>query len=444
MGAHGPDRVLVVGGGAGGVIATAHLLERVASSADAEPVAVTIIERSPVVGPGLAYTTTHPQHLLNNYAGRMSALDHDPRHFVRWCGQAGLDVTGDTFVSRETYGRYLAGLLDAHPVPPGSRVSRLRDEVVEVRDTGRAYVARTARGASLAADVVVLALGNPPPRRPRGLVVDEERFVENPWDAGLLDRVPDRGSVLLVGTGLTTVDVAAQVAGARPEIRLTAASRHGLLPLRHLEEAPGPVAGLDADSRRLAGVLGEARRHLAGGEDFRCVVESVKAVGNDIWAGLSPRDRERFVNHVARYWEVARHRIAPPMARVVDDLTASGRLTVTTSRDVDPAAYDLVVNCTGPAPVSSTGWNPLVDQLAVTGMLWPGPFGLGVDVDTTGALVDEHGVAARGLYAVGAARRGVEWEVAAVPDIRRQARRLAEVLRPSYAAVPDPLGRLVG
>jgi uncharacterized NAD(P)/FAD-binding protein YdhS len=33
------------------------------------------------------------------------------------------------------------------------------------------------------------------------------------------------------------------------------------------------------------------------------------------------------------------------------------------------------------------------------------------------------------LYAVGAARRGTEWEVAAVPDLRQQAARLATHLR---------------
>jgi uncharacterized NAD(P)/FAD-binding protein YdhS len=97
------------------------------------------------------------------------------------------------------------------------------------------------------------------------------------------------------------------------------------------------------------------------------------------------------------------------------------------------------VNCTGPAPVPTPGWNPLVDDLAVKGMLWPGPFGLGLDVDADGALVDADGVAARGLYAVGAARRGVEWEVGAVPDIRRQAQRLARHLDASSPMTPVSL-----
>ena len=40
------------------------------------------------------------------------------------------------------------------------------------------------------------------------------------------------------------------------------------------------------------------------------------------------------------YWEVARHRMAPPMALIVDDLLATGRLVVAASHDVDPASYD--------------------------------------------------------------------------------------------------------
>lgn len=439
-----PKRVLVVGGGAAGVVTTAALL-REAATASGQPVDVTVVERSAVLGPGLAYGTRERQHLLNNYAGRMSALEHDPLHLVRWCVAEGMAVTDRTFVSRETYGRYLAGLLDSVPVPPGSRVTRLRDEVVDLTDAGSAYLASTASGALLTADVAVLALGNPPPRRTRGLDVDDARFAPDPWEPSLLDRVGDDDRVLLVGTGLTTVDVCAQIAAARPRVRMTAVSRHGLLPLRHVEQAPGPATSFDREVRTLGAVLAEVRRCVAAGEDWRCVVEALKTIANDVWGSLSLDDKEQFTRHVSRYWEIARHRMAPAMAEIVDDLLATGRLRLASSRDVDPAAYDLVVNCTGPAPVSTPGWNPLVDNLAVKGMLWPGPFGLGIDVDADGALIDADGVGARGMYAVGAARRGAEWEVAAVPDIRRQAVRLARHLdgsAPPPVAVPP--AELVG
>jgi uncharacterized NAD(P)/FAD-binding protein YdhS len=434
-----PRRVLVVGGGAAGVVTTAALLRQ--AHLDAADVDVTVVERSAVIGPGLAYGTTEPHHLLNNYAARMSALEDDPEHFVRWCRSRGMAVAAETFVSRESYGLYLAGLLDELVVPLGSRLTRLHDEVLDVTDAGTDYLVTTGSGAVLTADVVVLAVGNPPPRRPRGLQVDDDRFAPDPWDPALLDRIGRDDRVLLVGTGLTTVDVCAQIASGRPRVRMTATSRHGLLPRRHLPDAPGPDRSFDHDVRSLTSVLAEVRRRLAAGSDWRSLVESVKAIGNDVWGSLSLEDKEQFTRHVSRYWEITRHRMAPAMAEIVDDLLATGRLRVVPTDEVDPATYDLVVNCTGPAPVSSIGWNPVVDSLAVKGMLWPGPFGLGVDVDADGALVDADGLCAHGMYAVGAARRGVEWEVAAVPDIRRQAVHLAQHL--GLTARPRPT-ELVG
>ena len=428
-----PHQVLVVGGGAAGVITAAALLRGTAG------VGVTLVERAEVAGPGLAYATTDPHHLLNNYAARMSAVEEDPAHLVAWCRSQGIAATGSTFLSRATYGRYLAELLAATPVPAGSSLTRVQDEAVDVTDAGSDYLVTLASGAVLTADAVVLALGNPPPRRPAGLDVDAGRFVVDPWAPGLADRVGERDRVLLVGTGLTTVDVAVQLSSLRPGVRLTATSRHGLLPLRHLPEPPSPAPGFGCDGVTLRAALMEVRRRLADDpDDWRCLVESVKADANRLWASLTLAERERFVRHLGRRWEIARHRMAPAMAEVVDDLLASGRLTIRTG--VDPASYDLEVNCTGPAPVSTPGWNPLVDRLAVAGMLRPGPLGLGVDLDPTGALVDAHGMAARGVHAVGAARRGVEWEVAAVPDLRRQADTLVRHL----AADRVPAAEMVG
>jgi uncharacterized NAD(P)/FAD-binding protein YdhS len=434
----GPDHVLVVGGGAAGTI-TAVTLLREAAAHPQRPLQVMVVERARVAGPGLAYGTQEPHHLLNNYASRMSAFEDDPEHLVRWCLSRGMRITPHTFLSRRTYGRYLTSLLDEEPVGIGAGLTRVQGEVVDVVDTGTSYRATTADGAVLSADAVVLALGNPPPTMPRTVRVDDARLAPDPWSPDLLDRIGERDRVLLVGTGLTAVDVAVQVSCARPSARLTAVSRHGLLPLRHLPEPPLPTPFFDARVRSLRELLAEVRRCLDAGADWRSLVESLKPVANDVWSALPSEERDRFTRHLHRYWEVARHRMAPVMADAVADLLATGRLTLSSPRDVEPAAYDVVVNCTGPAPVCTPGWNPLVDRLAVEGLLWPGPFGLGIDVDADGALVSADGVAARGLYAVGAARRGVEWEVGAVPDIRRQARRLARHLEATFERRPVSL-----
>lgn len=343
-------RVLIVGGGAAGVVTAATLLRE----ADGNALDIEIVERRDTLGRGLAYGTRERVHLLNNYAGRMSAFEDDPGHLVRWCLARGRAVRPETFLSRQTYGEYLSSLLAG--VPGGSRV-------------------------------------------------------------------------LLVGTGLTTVDVAAQITDTEPDVEIVAISRHGLLPLRHRSRPPVACGRPVPAERTLAAALRAVRAAGAGDPDhWRELVETVKAGFNERWQALPYAEQQSFVRHVARYWEVARHRMAPDMADLVEGLLLDGRLRVTTPTDVSVEDFDLVVNCTGPAPAATPGWNPLVDGMATRGMLRPGPHGLGLDIDRDGRLLDEAGVPARAIHVIGAARRGVEWEVAAIPDIRRQAKSVAGAL----------------
>ncbi len=80
----------------------------------------------------------------------------------------------------------------------------------------------------IATRAVVLATGARPSAdwAPAGLV-DSDRFVDDPWTGELPD-----GDLLLVGTGLTMVDVA--IAADRPGRTLHTVSRHDLVPEVHL------------------------------------------------------------------------------------------------------------------------------------------------------------------------------------------------------------------
>jgi uncharacterized NAD(P)/FAD-binding protein YdhS len=58
----------------------------------------------------------------------------------------------------------------------------------------------------------------------------------------------------------------------------------------------------------------------------------------------------------------------------------------------------------------------------------PHRLGLGVDLDEHGRLVDHDGRVDPDVFVVGAARKGIEWEVIAIPDLRGQAVRISDLL----------------
>ena len=90
--------VLVVGGGASGVLMAAHLLRDPQGQAQ-----VTILEGRHMLGCGIAYSTDDPDHLLNTRAISMSAFPDQPGHFCDWLAEQGIPAgqqPSDSFVSR--------------------------------------------------------------------------------------------------------------------------------------------------------------------------------------------------------------------------------------------------------------------------------------------------------------------------------------------------------
>ncbi len=422
-----PTRVVVVGGGASGVLVAAHLLRRATPE---HPVEVRVIERADVVGPGLAYGAADPHHLMNNTATRLSAFPDDPDHLLRWCADHGIQPDRGTFLPRRTYGRYLGGLLSEPPETPWRRVIRVRGEAVRVDadEPGRAEVALSC-GWTQHADGVVLAVGNPPPSPDASARFAGQRYVADPWVPGALDGVGGGDRVLLIGTGLTMVDVAISLARRHPRVRLVATSRHGLLPRVHAEQ-PAPVgAGLAAAPRTLRGLIsafrGQLTRAEAAGHDWQGLVDGIREQVADLWQALSVEDRDRFVRHVSRRWEVHRHRMAPSVRDELDGLLSSGVLTVHPGGVPDPSSFTRVVNCSGSQPLCAPGWSALVDGLLADGLARPDALGLGLDVDTHGRLLRGDGSPTPWMYAVGLARRGTLYETTAIPELREQARDVA-------------------
>ena len=451
-------RVAIVGSGFTGTMVAAHLLRQTRAK-----VTVTVFERTGRFGPGVAYSTPFAAHLLNVQASRMSAFPADPAHFFEWAGRQHPGVRPDSFVPRQWYAADLSDVLDDAKDAGASgdrRLSRLDAEVVAIhrRDPGH-WQLTCSDGQHVAADIVVLAIGNYPPANPPAHGAEfytTDLYRQDPWapDALTVDAQDD---VLVLGTGLTMLDVVIALDEQGHRGRLTSVSRRGLLPQRLREggmsiDVP-PPSTLAAWPRTMRGLVREFRREVESrtrqGEDWRDAVASLRRSTPSLWLALSAVERRRFLRHVRPYWDTHRHGVAPAIARRIDDMQRSGRLRVMAGRvlryatvaqavdvDVQPRGgrtierlrVQRVINCTGPDANIARVSSPLVKDLFTRGTITPDPLGIGIVADSAGRIVDARGVAQAGLYLAGPLRRGQTWENFAVPELRGGAAELAEHL----------------
>ena len=443
----GPVRIAIIGGGASGVLAAANLAR--ASGGEAE---IVLIERGGDIGRGLAYSTREPDHLLNVRASNMSAFADDPDHFFRWLlvrgSEFGLEgVTPACFAPRMVYGEYLRDFLNEHPA---RGVRRVTDECVGVEDNGRGVRVRLRAQGSLEVDTAILATGHDVRATPVGDIQALDA-----WDQdGLASIEPDE-AVLIVGTGLTMVDAVLSLHRRGHRGAITAVSRRGLAPTTHGPCAPRAISRASVPlgapmSQLMLWLRREARFAQAEGGDWRGAVDALRPHTRALWQAMTTSQRRRFLRHARPWWDVHRHRMAPPVSQVVDSLRSDGRLRILAGRiesatgcdgaiqvtvrrrgaaGAETLAVGHIIGATGSPDGPQRSRDPLILDLLQTGAARPDPLGISLDVTDAGALIDAAGRASERIFAIGPPSRAAFWEMIAIPDIRDQcaglARRLA-------------------
>lgn len=277
----------MVGAGFSGTMTALHLLPRLGSRA------ILLCERGERFARGVAYGTGNPGHLLNVRAANMSAYPDRPDHFLAWLGRtapaAGTDevrvTAAGTFVSRRLYGRYLTALLsDAVAGHDGaSRLILVPDEVVDLVPAEVGYRLVLAGGVEHGVAGAVLAAGTLLPTRN-----DPGPYVANPWLGSFTENLRPREPVVVVGSGLTMVDVTLQLLHAGFEGPIVAISRRGLRPHVHAAATSWPTPALTARERGSpAQLLRRLRREVAaataGGASWHGVVDSLRSLTSGLW-----------------------------------------------------------------------------------------------------------------------------------------------------------------
>lgn len=451
--------VVIIGGGLSGTLLAVQLLRQPGRRR------IVIIEPRSELGRGEAYSATELGHTLNGNAARMSVDPDNTDDLTQWLtgfideggwpesAEQALPVA-ELFPPRGIFGLYAQQRLAearAAGARYGSTAEHVRAETIDVQVHDDQVEITLADGQTWYARQAVLATGMYAAARtalkaPGGL----NAAAVDPWDVQAMRGLDPQARVLIIGSGLTMVDAVVSLDQAGHRGPITVISRHGLWP--HVRRQPpswpdflATASNVRSPRQVMAEVRRQCRHALQQGVDWQAPLDTVRVHIARLWSQASDRQKRQFVRHVRPWWESHHHRSPPPSNALLQRLIGEGRL------ELQAACYQRAEGTTltirrrgkstseqlrGDVLINSSGieydWRrvdkPLPRQLLARGLIRPGPLALGIQADVDGAVVDNQGLVAERLFAMGPPLRGMWWESTAVTDVAAQAKRLAMTL----------------
>jgi uncharacterized NAD(P)/FAD-binding protein YdhS len=462
-----PEDIAIIGGGFSGVMTAVNL-----ARLSRQPLHLTIINQHRPTARGVAYGTKRMEHLLNVAARNMSAFPDLPDHFLQWLRtRSEYDMVPDIelrerFIPRMIYGDYLRGLMQQYLQSPMEsmpvRTTFIESNAVDVSPQANGAVIHLEDGSRVEATRIVLATGNEPPAGLPGSAELQEHpaWIGNPWQSWE-NRLPSSGgTVLVLGTGLTTVDAVITLRALGWQGVIHAVSRNGWLPHSHfrgIEYPDFPPPGVDLADLGLKKLVALVERHCARlrelGANPAIIVDKMRPHTQRVWQRFTLEERLEFIRHHAARWNILRHRIAPEIYAQLTTAQLTGQLQVHSASIEGVRADgnrvrvhlsggkaltgDLVINATGPNTKFTATSSVLLQNLLRSGLVTPDETEMGARVDADHTIIGRDGQRSETLLALGPLLRGTLWETIAVPELRSQARRTAETLLDHPATTPE-------
>lgn len=371
--------ITIIGMGACGVSAFAEATIRLAAS-PIPGVELHLVSRDDDPGPGLAFGTDQPGHLLNTESRLMGLYANEPGHFREWLAERRPLMPDEVeYAPRAEYGEYIRDILrDAHDrarhadIP----VHVHHAEAVAIEGDCDAALIRLDDGTSIESHYTLLAIGTPKPIRFEELD-GAPGYFDFPWPAQRLrDGINAGQDVIVLGSSLSAIDCFATLMDEDHRGVIHFVSKDGMLPRveipapeepyprRHFtlsemrrrirergprfsivdlfrlfrqeaEEAAAAQADTidwQAEDRTLRSALDllpyDIARAEAGREIFQRILTSARFEASEMWDLLGPHDRDRFTRWLAPHFATARFTMPMTNARRLAEAAARGRLQV--------------------------------------------------------------------------------------------------------------------
>lgn len=385
---------------------------------------------------GAAYSTGHPEHVLNVPAIRMGA--DAPDGFYCWlegdgaslAARYGAPVSGDAFMPRMLYGDYLTAITREAL----QRVTRIAHQAMRIEPVAQGYRLHFEGHDPIEAHRLILATGNG--FHAKG---NATHYYPKPWlcDFDTLARAEASDPIVLIGSGLTAVDTLVSLLMRKVRTPILVISRHAAFPAVHSAQPLSPSPAFDPASlaalplsQQMRLIRGFINEQVASGYSWQSCIDALRPHTVSHWKTLDDAQRRRFFRHLFSHWNRVRHRMAPtlhPILAAGHHQTIRGSVAAidgqtVTLHDGQRFAASTIFDCRGPRyRLQDT---PLYRALLSQSILSLHPTGMGFAL--TGPAGRISAETAAPIHAIGPLLLGERLETTAVPELREQVKQLAE------------------
>ena len=363
--------ICIVGGGFTGVAGAIACLARIA-----EPFRLTMVEPAAALGRGVAFGGHHPLHLLNVRTRDLSVRTSQPGDFLNWAfrlldqgeNHSGLhEGLAHTFLPRQLFGEYVRQrFFDAVEQRKDVELNVVRAIATACHPLRGRYQVVLDGAKAVSADVVILATAY-------GLTLPAGREALPPYAVIDREQLARAKTMVLIGSGLTMVDVLLSARRDGFSGAATIISRRGQLPRPHAAKGVVPQEIGLPKSKRLSLLTAAIRIACeaaeAHGTPWQAIINGLRPSVPDIWRGLPIAEQARFLRHVRPFWDAHRHRLPAEVYARIQAEFAAGQATLVQGhvtevvRQGEGFAFklnrrgsaeilqaDLAFDCTGHAP----------------------------------------------------------------------------------------------
>ena len=441
--------IAIVGGGISGTLVVLNVLKH-----SQVPVSILWFDDKNSFCKGLAYSTQNDGHLLNVGASNMSVFVDESEHFVNWLFKNKFSYSATDFVPRCIYGNYVLSVFnELNNSNSKVTIEQFAEEVKSIRKENEEFMISATQNHRV--QHVVLGFGNFLPAHPlstaTGAISKEfirsDAYYQKAFSEKLVQNVSRYQNITIIGSGLTMVDVVMSLHKLQYQGKIQVISPHGYLPQAHAEEPLPSIPSFIIESKHytLLQIVHLVNTQLKTAKANQlhsyAVIDALRPHVQRLWMGFSLDDKKQFLRHLRHKWGVARHRAPSQSIQVLNAYIKSQRLVVLKGRIFDiqnnPDGFEiyystkqnqinsfktqLMVNCTGPESNFEKMDSPLIKQLLADGMIVVDSLKYGLKAMPNGQISDH-------VYTIGSPLKGILWESTAVPEIRVQAKQLAEML----------------